>query len=185
MPIPIGLIAAGVGGLFKIGSGNKQRRMANAIKVPEANYTENTYAKQILGEAQRMKNSQMPGYNQAAANIMANEANVIGSAQRNASNSNQALAMAAAAQAQGDSSFGNLAQLQGQHQMNMLQNYNAANQGMVAEGDKLHADNVRKQMIAIQQKNALMGAAGQNTGGGINDIINAFLSSGITIGKKK
>ena len=45
-----------------------------------------------------------------------------------------------------------------------------ANNGMTMEGDKVYNDKVRKQNLAIGEKNSLRGSAMQNIGTGINEM---------------
>lgn len=185
MGFPVGLIAAGVGGIFKMFQGAKQRRLANKVVIPDANYEISPYAKNVMAEANRLKNSQMAGYANAVDNIQQNQATALGSIGRNATSGAQALQMIAASQGISDNSMNDLSTQQQQYSQNMLENWNNANQTMIGEGDKLFQDKVRKQNMKIAEKNALMGASTQNTGGGINDLINSLLFSGIEIGKGK
>lgn len=185
MPIPLGVVAAGIGGLFKMFKGGKQNRMANKIVVPDATYKTSPYAQNILAEAQRLRNSQMPGTAAAGQNIMGNQANAVSSIQRNSSSGSQALAMLGAVQGNTNNAFQDLTKQQNLYSMSMLNNLNNANQGMTDELDKEFQDKVRKQQMAMNEKNALRGAATANTGGGMNDLINSAWASGITLGKKK
>lgn len=54
--------------------------------------------------------------------------------------------------------------------MNMLQNWNNANQGMVVEGDKKYQSDRNNQMMKLQEKMMYMGAGMQNFGQGLNDL---------------
>ncbi len=187
MPFPVALAASAIGGLFKLFGGGKQRREANKIVIPEANYEISPYAQKRLGEAERIRNSRMPGFDAAEQGILGSQANTIAGANRNASSGGQALALLAASQGQADKSINALSGEQNAYSMNMLNNENNANDAMTNEMDKVYQDKVRKQMLAIQQKQALMGAAGQNLGGGMNDLINgawAGTQMGL-FGKKK
>lgn len=91
-------IATAAGGLIKGITGLFQKRKANKIKIPEVNYEISPYAKQIQGEANRLKNSRMAGYDIAADNIAQSQANATGAIGRNATSGAQALQMLAAAQ---------------------------------------------------------------------------------------
>jgi hypothetical protein len=168
----LGLAAGAIGGLLKIGRGKKLDRMADRIVIPEANYVRSPYAERQLAEAERLKNARMPGMAMVEQGIQGNQANATAGIQRNATSGSQALAMLGASQAQSNESMNQLGMKQGQYSMNMLNNYNAGLQGMTAEEDKIFQDKVRKQMMAMQEKAALRGAATANMGGGMNDIIN-------------
>ncbi|MBK7345890.1 MAG: hypothetical protein IPI98_03000 [Chitinophagaceae bacterium] len=108
----------------------------------------------------------MAGYDIAADNIAQSQANATGAIGRNATSGAQALQMLAAAQMASNSAYGNLSQQQGQYAMNMLQNWNNANQGMVVEGDKKYQSDRNNQMMKLQEKMMYMGAGMQNFGQG-------------------
>lgn len=165
----LGMIAGGVGVVSKFLTGIGQRKAAKRIKIPEATYETSPYAKNILSEANRLKNSQAPGTAAATDNIFGNQAAAMGNVSRNATSGSQALSMVGAVQGSTNDAFSELQRKQQEHQLNMLGNWNMANQTMIAEGDKMYSDKVRKQVQAIQQKTALMGAAAQNTGNALNE----------------
>jgi hypothetical protein len=169
------LLGAGIGaltGLFKIGMGLHQNHLANKINVPAASYETSPYAQKILDEATRLKNSRMPGYQDASNNIAVNGSNAMGSVERNATSGAQALAMDSAIQGNTNNADQQLSTQQNQYAQNQEQNYVNANQGMINEGDKVYQDRVRQQQQAIAEKNALRGAGTQNFGGGLNDLTN-------------
>jgi hypothetical protein len=172
MPLPLGLIGSAIGGLYKIGQGIHQNNLANKVVVPQANYDTSPYAMKMLDEANRLKNSQMPGAADATRGIYGAQSNASGAIDRNATSGAQALAMLSASQGTSDNAFNQLRGQEGQYNLEMLNNYNNANQGMINEGDKVYQDRVRKQQQAIAEKNALRGAGTQNLGGGMNDLIN-------------
>jgi len=182
MPIPVGLIAAGIGGAVKMFKGAKQNRLANKVVIPDADYNTSPYAQKILGEANRLKNSRMPGMDEAGDNILETGATTSGNIGRNATSGAQALAMLTASQGITNNSFDDLNRTQNEYSKQMLDNWNNANQGMITEGDKVFADQVRKQKMRIDEKNALRSAATANSGGGMNDIINGLFMSGMQIG---
>ncbi len=189
MALPIaaaGLVASGLGGIFKMIKGAKQNKLADKVVIPDVNYSVSPFAQRQLAEAERLKNAQMPGMQQAQQGILGSQANVLGGASRNASSGAQLLSMLAASQGQADNATNQLAGQQGQFSMNMLNNYNQGLQGMTQEQDKLYQDEVRKQMLKIQEKNALRNAGTQNMGGGMNDITNGLMAFGtIQAGQKK
>jgi hypothetical protein len=182
-------VAAGVSagtGLFKLFKGLHQDHLANKVQIPEASYETSPYAQKMLAEATRLKNSQMPGMSAATQNIYGNQANAMGSVDRNATSGSQALAMLGAIQGNTNQAFQGLANQQNQYAQNQAQNYNQANMAMINEGDKVYEDRVRQQQQAIAEKNALRGAGTQNFGGGLNDLTNsAFLAAQMGIGGNK
>lgn len=183
MPVPVGLIAAGLGAGIKIFQGARQRRLANQIVIPDVDYNTSPYAKQILGEATRLKNSKMPGIETATDNILESQSTAAGSIGRNATSGSQALSMMAASQAMTGKSINDLNGKQADYSLAMLNNWNNANEGMIREGDKEYTDDVRKQQMKIAEKNALMGAGTTNSGNGMNDIINGLFMSSLNFGK--
>lgn len=181
-------VAAGIGaagGIFKIGQGIHQNNLAKRVKVPDATYETSPYAQRMLEEASRLNNSVQPGYQNSVRNIYGNQSNALGSVERNATSGAQALALDASIQGNTNNAFNGLNQEQNQWTQGMLNNWNNANQGMISEGDKVFQDRVRKQQMAIAEKNALRGAGTQNLGGGINDLANnAFAWAQMNAGKK-
>lgn len=168
-------VAAGIGagtGLIKIGMGLHQNHLANKIKVPDATYVSSPYAAKMLAEATRLKNSRMPGATDAINGIYGSGANAMGSVDRNATSSAQALSMLGAIQGNTDSAFNNLSQQQNNYQLNAENSYNNALNTEIGEGDKVYQSDLQKRQDAINQKNALRGAGTQNIGGGLNDIQN-------------
>jgi len=170
--LPIGLIASGIGAVAKLIKGAHQNKLANQVVVPEANYQISPYAQNTLDLSKQMFNSRMPGMASAERNIQGNNANANASVMRGTTDASQALAMMAATQGQTDQAFQNLGLQEGQYKQNAYANVASANQGMTAENDKLYQDRVRKQEMAINEKNALRGASTANVGGGMNDLIN-------------
>ena len=169
MPAASGIIS-GIGSLAKIGVGIHQNHLANKVVVPNVNYTSSPYAANNLGTAEQMFNGRMAGAGTAEQNILNNGANAEGSIQRNSTSGAQSLALAMASQGQTDHSLQQVGQQEGNYKMNMLNNLNMANNGMTVEGDKVYNDNVRKQNLAIGEKNSLRGSSMQNIGNGINEM---------------
>jgi hypothetical protein len=166
----IGAGISAASGLYGIFKGIHQNNLANKVVVPDATYNTSQYAQNNLGLAQSMFNSRNPGSAYAAQNIQGNNANTDAGIDRNATNGSQALALKMAAAGQTDQSFGNLGAQEGQWKLNMLSNLNNANNGMTMENDKVYQDRVRKQNLAMGEKNSLRGASTQNIGNGINAI---------------
>lgn len=182
MPAAVAIVS-GIGALAKVGMGIAQNSKANKVVVPEANYNVSATAMDNLGLAKTMFNSAMPGSTAAAQNILANNANTRGSIGRNATDSSQALALMTGAQAQTDQSLTSLGNNDAQWRLNMLSNLNMANNGMTLENDKVYQDKVRKQNMAMAEKNNLRNSAFQNIGNGINEIGASAFAYGQAKGK--
>lgn len=168
---PFSLISAGVGGLGAIGgivnmftSGSRLKNLMSQ----DPTYTANPVAAQRLGLANTLLNARMPGATAMERNIYGNQANQLANVNRNATDSSQALAMGAAAQGQTNQAFQNLSTQEQQDYYNRLQNLTGAQQGMIAEGDKVYQDKVRR----FQDMAGLTGAGMQNTQQGWNSIAN-------------
>ncbi len=170
--LPLGLLAGGIASIFKIGHGARQNHLANKVVVPDASYETSPYAKKMLAEAAMLKNSRMPGAMNAERNIATNGANAFGSVERNASSGAQALALLSGITGNTNNAYNQLGQQEAGYGLQTQGMYNNALGTMINEGDKKYMDDVRKQQLAIGEKNALRGAATQNIGGGMNDIIN-------------
>lgn len=184
--LPLALIAAGAGAIIKGIKAHHQNKLADQVVVPDATYTKSPYAENTLAMAKQMFNSQMPGEETAIENIKGNQANTQAGVERNSGSGAQSLALLAAGQGITDNAFNNLQEKEGTYKAQEFNNVANANQGMTAEGDKVYQDMVRKQMLAIQEKNALRGAANANAGGAMNDIINgAFIYQLNPFGKTK
>ena len=177
MPAAIPLGISAISGLIKMGKSAHQNNLANNVVVPDANYQTSPYAQAMLAQANQYKNSRMTGAADAEQNIDTNQANTIGSIQRNATSGAQALSLSMAAQGNSNNAFNQLRQQEGADQQNKLNNWNNANQQMIGEDDKVYQDRVRKQNLAMNEKNALRGAANANFGGGLNDLSNGVMAS--------
>lgn len=164
-----------VTGLIKTIKGAHQNNLANQVVVPNASYNTSPYAQAVLAQADQYKNSRMAGAGAAENNIDANQSSTIGAIGRNAMSGSQALSLIMGAQGNTNQAFNNLRQQEGQDQYNKINNWNNANAQMVGEDDKMYADRVRKQNLAINEKNALRGASTQNSGNGMNDFGNAAM----------
>ena len=174
--LPLGLIAAGIGAGIKLIKGAHQNKLANNVVIPDATYTKSPYADNTLELAKQMFNSQMPGEATAERNIQGNNANANAQITRGSTDASQALALMAGSQGETDQAFTNLDQQAANYKMQTYGNLASANQGETNENDKVYQDMVRKQMMAINEKNALRGASTANVGNGMNDLISgAFM----------
>ena len=178
--MPAAVIPAAIGGITGIVKGIKSARqnsMANKVVIPDANYEVSPYAKQMLATANQFKNSRMQGAAEAEQNIMGNQANAVGSIERNATSGAQALSMVAAAQGNSNNAFGQLRQQEGADMMGKINNQNMAMQQMIGEDDKMFQDRLRKQQMAMQEKASLRGAANANFDGALKDVTTGVMES--------
>jgi len=177
---PLSLLNLGVGGIGAIGglvnmfgSGNK---LASLYKQ-DPTYTANPIANQRMGMAQTLLNARMPGATAMERNIYGNQANQLANVNRNATDASQALALGAAAQGQTNQAFQNLGTQEQQDYYNRLQNLTSAQQGVIAEGDKVYQDKVRR----FNDLASLKGAQMQNTQNAWNSLANlGFGAAGIS-----
>ncbi len=188
MPLPLMAIGAGIGALGSIGKflfGNKQRREGKKINPVFNQYKTNPYAKQQLGIAQQMFNGRMAGASNLENNIYSNQANFNANVGRNATDSSQVLALAAAGQGQSNDAFQNLQTQEAQNKYGMLQNLNQAYGGLISEGNKEYDSMLQKFQMDTQQKNALMGGGAANMFGGISDLASLGIMGGQLFGGQK
>jgi len=173
IPLAVMAVAAGV----KMIKSAKQNKLANRVVVPEAAYKPSPFAKSMLDQANQMKNARMAGAASAEQNILGNQANTVGSIERNANSGAQALQMVSAAQGNTNNAFNTLQGHEGQYGLAMLNNWNNANMAMTEEDRMKYQADLYKRQEAINEKNSLRGAATQNFGSGMNDISNGIMSS--------
>lgn len=134
-------VIGGIGGMF----GNaKSNRQLDALIKQNPQYKANPIAAQRMGLAQTLLNARMPGAAAAERNVYQNQANTMANVNRNATDSSQALAMAAAGQGQSNQAFGNLASAEAQDYQRRYGNLSQAQEGQIQEGDKAYQDQVRR-----------------------------------------
>lgn len=179
--IPLGLIGAGVSLVSGLVNSAKQKKMAKAIHPNDPTYQTSDYAKNNLALASQLYNSRMAGASQQEQNIYGTQANTISAIQRNSGSGADALAAVAGTQGNTNQSFANLGLQEAHDKMNRYALVNQANQGMINEGDKVYNDQLRKYQEATAAKNALQGAALQNSHNalsGFGNMLGALGESG-------
>jgi hypothetical protein len=158
---PLSAIGMGVGLIGGIGSifGNRKsnRELDKLLKQNPA-YQSNPIAAQRMALAQQLLNARQPGAAAAERNIYGAQANSMANVQRNATDSSQALALAAGIGGQTNQAFGDLAQQEAQGYQQRYQNLVGAQEGMIQEGDKVYGDQVRR----FQDLAAIRGMQNQN-----------------------
>lgn len=159
---PLSIIGAGVGligGIGKLFGAGKANRRLSQLQREDPTYKANPLAGQRLAYAQQLMNARMPGAAAAERNIYGNQAGALGGIQRNATDSSQALALAAGVQGQTNQAFEQLGQQENQDYMGRVNNLTGAQQGSINESDKVYQDEVRR----WQDKAQIQGAQTQNT----------------------
>lgn len=182
MPLP--LIAAGiatglVGAIGKMFGRGKANRQMNSLLARDPTYAENPIARQRMSLAQMLLNARMPGAASAERNILENQANKLYNVNRNATDASQAIAAAQGVGAQTDQAFTNLGIDEANDYQRRLSNLNQAQEGLIAEGDKVFGDQIRRfgnefQVRAAQNENR------QNTWGDISNFGFSLANMGAT-----
>lgn len=184
MPLPglaIGLLSqlpSIFGGLF---GGGKQKRLARKIKLMDPTYKVSEYAKDQLSTAQNAYNGRMAGATNAEQNILTNQSNQFANIDRNASDSSQALALAAGIGGQTNESLNQLGVAEGENKQGMLSNLNAAMQNMTQEERLVYEDKLRKYQEALAAKEGLNRSGMVNQQNAFNQVgnIGALFASGL------
>lgn len=177
----IGGVFNTIAGAFKSRSDIRANKGINRLMQWDPKYEASPYAQNTLGLAQTLLNSRMAGVGRYEKGIYGNTANQIANINRNATDSSQALALAAGAQGSANDAFGNLQGMESQDYFRKLANLNQANQGMTQEHKDLFDDSVRRWQDQVNnimrerqwrsemaQSFANFGAAGQASMSGMN-----------------
>lgn len=179
----IGAAIGIAGSVGKIIEGIDQKNKANSIHPVWEQYKKSPYADQQLATEQQAYNGRMAGATDEERNIAASQSNFANSAQRNATSSSQALAMAAAGQGQADASYNNLQTKELQNKYNLLSHLENAYATEIREGDKEYNSMDEKYKMDVGQKQALDSAGTTNLFGGISGIGTGLL--GVAYSGKK
>lgn len=157
-----------VGGIGSIFGTRKSNRDLQNLMGQDPSYKANPIAGQRLGLAQTLLNARMPGAAAAERNIYGAQANTMANVNRNATDSSQALALAAAGQGQANQAFGNLETQEAQDYQRRYGNLVGAQEGQIQEGDKVYQDQVRR----FQDMAQIKGMQAQNRQSMWNSISN-------------
>jgi len=173
--------AIALGGLISgIITRNNAKKRLKELEKQDPEYQISPYAKQRLALAQTTLNSRAAGAAQAERNIFQTQANTIGAANRNATDSSQALSVAAASQGQTNDSFEQLAAMEAQAGEARKDQLYAAQDVMTAENDKDYDNKVRHwqdRVNIVMGKNALSQQNAQslaNFGGTASGVYDAL-----------
>lgn len=165
----IGAAVGILGGIGKMIGRGKANRQMNALLAQDPTYKANPLAGQRLGLAQQLLNARMPGAATAERNIYGNQATTLANVNRNATDASQALALSAGVQGQTNQSFQDLGMQEAQDYQRRYSNLEGAQEGMIAEGDKVYQDQVRKFGVLSQIRGA-QNENRQNTWGDISNL---------------
>lgn len=154
----IGMSAGLVGGIGSIFANRKANKELERLIKQNPTYKSSPIAAQRMALAQQLLNARMPGAAAMERNIYGTQASNLANIQRNATDSSQALSLAAGTQGQTNEAFNQLGIQEGQDYYNRLNNLTGAQQGMIQEGDKVYQDQVRR----FQDLAAIRGAQNQN-----------------------
>ena len=147
-------VAGSLGKLFGGGNANLE-----ALLKQDPQYKANPIASQRMALAQNLLNARMPGASNYEANIYGNQANQQANIERNATDGSTALALGASSQGQTNKSFGDLSTQEAQDYQRRYGNLVGAQQGEIAEGDKIYQDQVRR----FEDLAKIRGAQNENT----------------------
>jgi hypothetical protein len=150
----------------------KVNKELGRLLAQDPSYQKNPLAAEQFGLAQQLFNGRMPGAASLERNIYQNQANTINSFNKNATDSSQALALAAQAQNQSNNAFANLNEQEAQNKQSMLSNLNNAYAGMIGEDDKVYNDKIRR----FGNLASIRGQQQQNKTNAINGIFNGINS---------
>lgn len=182
-PLAIGGAALGlIGGVANLFGSRKANKRLDQLMKQNPTYQSNPIAAQRMALAQQLLNARMPGAAAQERNIYGAQANTLANIQRNATDSSQALALAAGTQGQTNQAFNQLGIQEGQDYYNRLNNLTGAQQGMIAEGDKVYQDQVRRfqdlaQIRGMQTRNT------QNAWQGVSNLGFGLMNFGLAGGQ--
>ena len=152
------LIGAGIGligGISKMIARGKSNREMRKLSAQDPRYTANPLAANRLAYATAIRDARMPGVAAAERNITGSMGNTITTAQNNAADSGQVLALAAAAQGQAQKGFENLGMAEAQDQQRRMTNWEQALQGQISEDQNVFQDDLRRYGNKVQTQGAI------------------------------
>lgn len=148
MPLPLlalgGLVTGLVGAIGQASQRKKSNAQLEKLIGQDPSYTANPIAAKRAALAKSLLFARMPGAASVERNIYGNTANQVGNIQKNATDASQAIAAASGAFAQGDQAFNQLGINEAQDFQRRYGNYDAAQEGVIREGDKVYNDQVRR-----------------------------------------
>ena len=167
------------GAINSLLQGKKQKKMAKAINPVNAVAEVNQPIQDLYAEGKNLYQGRMAGANQLEQNLLTNQANAMGSVNKNATSGSQALAVAAGLQGQTNQGFQDLQLNEAQDKQNRFGVMSNVSQLLSQEQDKVYQDKLRNYYDDLNYKRGLEGAAMQNNAnfwGGLDNTIGAGLS---------
>lgn len=170
MPLPLlaGLAIGAVGAIGKAFGRGKANKQMDTLLAKNPVYSENPLARQRLGLAQTLLNARMPGAAAVERNLFTNQATQLNRLDRGATDASQALAAAAGIGAGTDNSLMQLGVTEAQDYQRRLNNLTNAQEGVIAEGDKVFQDQTRR----YNDEFSVRGAQQQNRQNNWGDVSN-------------
>lgn len=171
MALPLAAIGLGVGLVGAVGKmfgRKKANKQLESLISQNPSYQKNPIVDQRLGLAQTLLNARMPGAASVERNIYGNQANQLANINRGATDSSQALALAAGTQGQADQAFGNLGEQEAQDYQRRQSNLVGAQGAAVQEGQNVFQDSVRRFGDTV----AMRGAQNENRQNSWGDVSN-------------
>lgn len=182
--IPLIGLGLGLGGIIgKMIGRKKANREMDALLMKDPKYQKNPIAEQRLGLARTLLNARMPGAVSAEKNILSNQANQVGVVQRNATSGAQAIAATAGIGGQTNQSITDLGMVEAQDYQRRLNNLFNAEEGVIAEDDKVYSDQLRRYGNVFQAAGA-KNENRQNTWGDISNLGFGLMDFGLAGGFK-
>lgn len=148
----------------------KQNRLAKRINPVNTTYEENPYIQSLYGQGRNLFQGRMAGAGAAEQNILTNQSNTVASAENNATDASQVLAVGAGAQGQTDAALSDLSTREAMDKQRRFGVYSNVSQLMAQEGDKVYQDKLRRYYDDLNYKRALQGASTQNLQSGLGEI---------------
>jgi hypothetical protein len=164
-----GLVGAGLGIVGAVGNMFSTRKANKELKKLEKQnptYAANPLAQERLNLAKSMLNARMPGASYLEQNIFSNQGNQMQNINTNATDSSQALALAAGSQGQTNEALAKLGFTETQDFQRRYQNFTGAQDTQINEMDKVFSDRVR----GFEDKVRFAGARAANNSNAWNSI---------------
>jgi hypothetical protein len=178
------LIGAGiglVGGIGKMLGRKKANKKMDQLLSQDPQYTANPIAGERLGLAQMLLNARMPGATNMERNIYAQQSNRINNVNNVATDASQALALGGAAVNQTSNQFQQLGMQEAQDYQRRFSNLSGAQEGMIAEGDKVYQDQIRR-FNNLAQIRSMQNANNQANWGDIGNLGASLMNFGLSGG---
>lgn len=184
MPLPLIGAALGLaGGIGSVINAGRANRKLEDLKASNPAYAANPLAKQRFELANTLLNARAPGAVFRDQNILANQANMLGTLDRNATSGSQVLATAAGINAGTNQAFLEGANQDVQDYQRRFSNYSGALEGQINEQDKEYQDRVRRFQDATQIE-ATKNANNQSAWNSLSNLGFAAMNFGLAGGDK-